>query len=44
VNYGRMSVSVLWLDVSECIMVGCQYYGGMSVNVLLWGVSECIMV
>jgi len=21
VYYGRMSVSVLWLDVSECIMV-----------------------
>ena len=24
--YGGMSVSVLWWDVSECIMVGCQWY------------------
>jgi len=24
VYYGGMSVSVLWWDVSECIMVGCQ--------------------
>jgi len=46
VYYGGMSVSVLWWDVSECIMVGCQcvYYGGMSVSVLWWDVSECIMV
>jgi len=31
VYYGRMSVSVLWQDVSDGIMVGCQwvYYGRM---------------
>jgi len=35
VYYGEMSVSVLWWDVSECIMVGCQWvhYGRMSVSV-----------
>jgi len=36
VYYGRMSVGVLWWDVSGCIMVVCQwvYYGRMSVGVL----------
>ena len=34
--YGGMSVSVLWLDVSECIIVECQLvcYGWMSDSVL----------
>ena len=43
--YGGMSVSVLCLDVSECIIVGCQcvYYGRMSVSVLRWDVSEFII-
>ena len=36
VLYSRISVDVLWWDVSECIMVGCHrvYYGGASVSVL----------
>jgi len=46
VYYGGMSVSVLWSDVSGCIMVICQwvYYGRMSVSVIWLDVSECIMV
>jgi len=37
VYYGGMSVSVLWWDVTECIIVGCQwvYYGSMSVGVIV---------